>query len=176
MFYEFTAKDNQGREVCLDSYKGKVVLVVNTATGCGLTPQYEALQKLYDAYKDRGFIVLDFPCNQFLEQAPGSDEEIDSFCKTHYRTSFPRFAKIEVNGPGAHPLYRYLKEQKPEDVQNEETPGFYQKLRDLKQVFPGSEIKWNFTKFLIDRKGTVAARFAPNCKPEELKVEIEKLL
>ncbi|MBQ9416337.1 MAG: glutathione peroxidase [Clostridia bacterium] len=150
--YDLTVQNNKGEPVKLDAYKGKVLLIVNTATRCGLTPQYEELEALYEAYRDRGFEILDFPCNQFAFQAPGSAEKIDSFCKLKYDTKFPRFAKIKVNGKDADPLYVYLKEQKP------------------------GRIAWNFAKFLIDREGNVAARFAPTQKPKTLQNAIEELL
>lgn len=142
--YDFTVTDNKGEAVSLKRYEGKALLIVNTATHCGFTPQYEGLQRLYETYRERGFEILDFPCNQFAFQAPGSAEKIDSFCTLRYRTTFPRFAKIKVNGGGADPLYTYLK-----------------------SVFPG-RIQWNFTKFLIDRGGEPVARFAPADKPEDL--------
>ena len=147
--YDFTVTDNKGNSVSLKEYEGKVLLIVNTATRCGLTPQYEGLEALYEKYRDRGFEILDFPCNQFAFQAPGNAEKIDSFCKLNYDTKFPRFAKIKVNGSGTDPLYVYLKEQKP------------------------GRIGWNFAKFLIDRKGNVVERFAPIDKPETLEEAIE---
>ena len=147
--YDFTVTDNKGNAVSLEQYRGKVLLVVNTATRCGLTPQYEGLERLYESYHDRGFEILDFPCNQFAFQAPGDAETIDFFCTLHYNTKFPRFAKIKVNGKDADPLYVYLKEKKP------------------------GRIAWNFGKFLIDRSGNVAERFAPTDKPETLKEAIE---
>ncbi|RRD95689.1 glutathione peroxidase [Clostridiales bacterium COT073_COT-073] len=156
MIYHFKVKDNKGNEVGLENYKGKVLLIVNTATHCGFTPQYEGLQKLYQEYKDRGLEILDFPCNQFGAQARGSDHEIEEFCVLNYHTTFPRFAKIKVNGEGEEPLYTFLKEQKK---------GLLDKA-----------IKWNFTKFLIDREGNVVGRYAPTDKPEKLKKEIEKYL
>ena len=154
--YDFEVKDPKGNEVSLSKYKGKVLLVVNTATGCGFTPQYEDLEKLYRKYKDKGFEILDFPCNQFLNQAKGTDEEINSFCTLKYDTTFPRFKKCDVNGPNAIPLYKWLKSQKG---------GFITKA-----------IKWNFTKFLIDRDGNVVARFSPTTTPDKIDSKIEKLL
>ncbi|MBQ4443676.1 MAG: glutathione peroxidase [Clostridia bacterium] len=147
--YDFTVTDNKGNNVSLKEYEGKVLLIVNTATRCGLTPQYEGLEALYEKYRDQGFEILDFPCNQFAFQAPGNAEKIDSFCKLKYDTKFPRFAKIKVNGSDADPLYVYLKEQKP------------------------GKIGWNFAKFLIDRKGNVVERFAPTDKPKTLEAAIE---
>ena len=147
--YDFTVTDNKGNNVSLKEYEGKVLLIVNTATRCGLTPQYEGLEALYEKYRDQGFEILDFPCNQFAFQAPGNAEKIDSFCKLKYDTKFPRFAKIKVNGSDADPLYVYLEEQKP------------------------GRIGWNFAKFLIDRKGNVVERFAPTDKPKTLEAAIE---
>ena len=144
-FYDYTVKGRMGEDVSLSDYKGKVLLVVNTATGCGFTPQYAGLQKLYDTYRDRGFEILDFPCNQFAGQAPGTIEEIQSFCTLNYGTTFPRFAKIDVNGRNASDLFKFLKKQKGSAL--------------------GSSIKWNFTKFLIDRGGNVVKRFAPTDTP-----------
>ena len=154
--YDFTVKDSKGHDVSLSKYKGKVLLIVNTATGCGFTPQYEGLEKLYREFKDRGFEVLDFPSNQFLKQAPGTDEQINEFCTLKYDTTFPRFKKCDVNGANAIPLYKWLKEQK--------------------RGFLSSAIKWNFTKFLVDRDGKVVGRFSPTTTPEKLKSKIEKLL
>ena len=150
--YDFTVNDNKGNSVSLSEFKGKVLLIVNTATKCGLTPQYEGLEKLYEKYRDRGFEILDFPCNQFAFQAPGSAEKIDSFCTLNYNTKFRRFEKIKVNGGDTAPIYQYLKQQKP------------------------GRIEWNFAKFLIDRNGQVSERFSPQEKPETLEGAIEKLL
>ena len=150
--YDFTVNDNKGNSVSLSEFKGKVLLIVNTATRCGLTPQYEGLEKLYEKYRDRGFELLDFPCNQFAFQAPGSAEKIDSFCTLKYNTQFRRFEKIKVNGNDTAPIYQYLKQQKP------------------------GLIEWNFAKFLIDKNGQVAERFSPQEKPEALESAIEKLL
>lgn len=147
--HDFKVIDNKGNEVSLSQYAGKVLLIVNTATRCGLTPQYEGLEALYEKYHERGFEILDFPCNQFAFQAPGSAEKIDAFCTLKYNTKFPRFAKIKVNGKDADPLYVYLKEQKP------------------------GRIGWNFAKFLIDRNGNVVERFAPTAKPITLEGAIE---
>ena len=154
--YDFTVLDTKKQPVKLDIYKGKVLLVVNTATGCGFTPQYEGLEALYKKYKEQGLVILDFPCNQFAGQAPGTEEEIVSFCQLKYNVSFPQFAKIKVNGDEADPLYKYLKEQKGGVL--------------------GKAIKWNFTKFLIDREGNVIERYAPTTKPEDIEKDILKLL
>jgi len=155
-FYDFVVKDGLGVDVPLSNYQGKVCLVVNTATGCGFTPQYEGLEALYEKYHDQGLEILDFPCNQFGHQAPGTDEEITSFCKMKYHTSFPQFKKIDVNGDNADPLYKFLKEQQGGKL--------------------GSKIKWNFTKFLVDRDGNVVARYAPTETPERLDAKIAALL
>ena len=176
MFYDFTVKDSAGKDISLKNYMGKVLLIVNTATHCGLTPQYQQLQKLYDMFHAQGFEILDFPCNQFLQQAPGTDEEIQKFCHTNYGTRFSTFSKIEVNGQNAHPLYVYLKEQQPHDLEDADTPAFQAKLESLGQHRQDNEILWNFTKFLVDRQGTVVARYAPNIEPETIAVEIEQLL
>lgn len=150
--YDFKVKNRAGEEVSLSDYKGKVLLIVNTATGCGFTPQYEGLENLYKKYHEKGLEILDFPCNQFGHQAPGSDEEIHEFCTLKYDTSFDQFAKVKVNGGDADPLWKYLKKEK------------------------GGFIKWNFTKFLVSRGGIIEARFAPTKKPEDFEGEIKKLL
>jgi len=154
--YQIAVEDVQGKAVVLEKYKGKVLLIVNTATQCVFTPQYESLQKIYQNYKDRGFEILDFPCNQFLNQAPGTEEEIKKFCSQKYFTTFDRFAKTFVNGPDENLLYTYLKKSK-------------------KGLF-SSKIKWNFTKFLVDREGKVVKRFSPSVKPTKIAKYIEKLL
>lgn len=154
--YEYKVNDALGEEISLSDYEGKVLLIVNTATGCGFTPQYKGLQDLYDKYADKGLEILDFPCNQFGHQAPGSEEEIVDFCQLHYGVTFKQFAKVEVNGTNEIPLYTYLKEQKGGVM--------------------GKKIKWNFTKFLVDRKGNVIGRFAPTVKPEEIEDKIKEVL
>ena len=154
--YDFKAKDYKGNEVSLSEYKDKVLLIVNTATKCGFTPQYTELEELYGKYKEQGFVILDFPCNQFFRQAPGSDEEIHSACVLRFNIAFPQFAKIEVNGDKEHPLYTFLKENCP--------------------VSKGKKIKWNFTKFLVDREGNIVNRFEPNKKPKDFEQDIQKLL
>lgn len=150
--YDFTVKNIDGSEKNLLDYKGKVLLIVNTATKCGLTPQYEGLQKLYEKYADKGFEILDFPCNQFLDQAPGSDKEIHAFCTGRFGVTFPQFAKIDVNGKNESPLYTWLKKH------------------------GGGMIKWNFAKFLVDREGNVVARFAPTKSPKAIDEKIAALL
>lgn len=173
--YDYSVKRINGSELSLKEYKGKVMLIVNTATGCGFTPQYEGLEKLYEKYKDKGLEILDFPCNQFLNQAPGTNEEIANFCRVKFDTDFETFAKIEVNGENADPLYKFLKQQAPEDIDNGKMPDLYKKLEGLFSV-EKNEIQWNFTKFLIDREGNIAGRFAPTVTPEELEPHIQKLL
>jgi glutathione peroxidase len=155
--HDFHAKTLAGTDVPLSDFRGQVLLIVNTASECGFTPQYEGLQKLYEALHPKGFSALGFPCNQFGGQEPGSEAEIGHFCATHYAVSFPLFAKIEVNGSKAHPLYKFLTSQK-------------------RGIFGTGTIKWNFTKFLVDREGKVVARYAPTVKPETLEKPIEKLL
>ncbi|MCD7947709.1 MAG: glutathione peroxidase [Oscillospiraceae bacterium] len=174
--YDFSVKTVQGDTCALSEYRGKVLLIVNTATKCGLTPQYEALEALYQTYQDRGFEILDFPCNQFMRQAPGTDEEIGQFCTLHYGTTFPRFAKIEVNGDEADPLYAWLKAQAREDTMDEGAQAFAKKIRLLHPFLPAGEIQWNFGKFLIDRSGNVAGRYAPGYTPDKLAQAIEALL
>jgi glutathione peroxidase len=155
--YDFSATTLQGKDVSLADYRGKAMLIVNTASKCGFTPQYEGLEKLYRAHQDKGLVVLGFPCNQFGAQEPGSAAEIGAFCQINYGVTFPMFAKIEVNGAGTHPLYAYLKGEKP-------------------GMLGTKYIKWNFTKFLIDRDGKVAGRYAPTTKPEDLDQAIAKVL
>ena len=154
--YDFSVKTAQGSEKTLAEYKGKVLLVVNTASKCGFTPQYADLQRLYDAYHERGLEILAFPCDQFAHQEPGTDAEIQSFCEMNYGVTFPVFAKIEVNGKNAHPLFRYLRKQK--------------------NGILGDAIKWNFTKFLVDRQGNFVERYAPAFNPAEIAPELESLL
>lgn len=154
--YEMTVKDAHGQDVSLNDYRGKVLLIVNTATHCGFTPQYEGLQKLYETYHDQGFEILDFPCNQFADQAPEPIEEILDFCQGRFGVTFKQFAKIDVNGENESPLFTWLKSQK--------------------RGFVGESIKWNFTKFLVDAKGNVVKRFAPTTKPSEIEEDIKRIL
>jgi glutathione peroxidase len=155
--YDFTARTLQGTDKPLADYRGQVLLVVNVASRCGFTPQYAGLEALYRKYRDRGFQVLGFPCNQFGAQEPGTEAEIGQFCSTTYDVTFPMFAKIDVNGDGAHPLYRYLKGEKP-------------------GVLGTEAIKWNFTKFLVDRNGNVVKRYGPADKPEAIEADVAALL
>lgn len=174
--YDFTMKDAQGNDVDLSGYKGKVLLVVNTATRCGLTPQYEELQQLYGRYAGEGLEILDFPCNQFRGQAPESSGEIAQVCQMKFGTQFKIFDKIDVNGAAAHPLYVYLKAQKPEDKGNHVFKDLLLKLASLGEKREGSDIKWNFTKFLVNRNGDVVERFAPSVTPSEIEADIRALL
>ena len=178
--YDFTVKDRKGKDVSLKEYANEVLLIVNTATKCGFTPQYEELERLYKDYHSQGFCILDFPCNQFGQQAPGTDESIHEFCKLNYGTEFPQFKKIKVNGEEADPLYKFLKEQKgfagwdPEhnltaildDMLSKEDSDYKQK----------PDIKWNFTKFLINKKGQVVARFEPTTKAEVIEAAVKEEL
>ena len=178
--YDFSVKDRKGKEVSLKEYANEVLLIVNTATKCGFTPQYDELEALYKQYHSQGFEILDFPCNQFGQQAPGTDESIHEFCKLNFGTEFPQFKKIKVNGEDAEPLYQFLKEQKafagwdPEhnltaildDMLSKEDPDYKQK----------PDIKWNFTKFLINKKGQVVARFEPTTKTEVIEEQIKEEL
>lgn len=174
--YDFTVKGAGGKPVSLSDFAGKVLLIVNTATRCGLTPQYEGLEAIYKKYRDRGLEVLDFPSNQFLNQAPGTDEEIGAFCTLNYGTTFPRFAKVDVNGKDADPLFAWLRERLPEDEGDEEAQSFERKVKVFKPFAKRGDIKWNFGKFLIDREGNPLKRFSPALAPEKLAAEIEKLL
>lgn len=176
MIYEYKVKRVNGEEVSLDAYKGKVLLVVNTATGCGFTPQYEELQKLYNKYKEEGFEILDFPSNQFWNQAPGTNEEIVEFCQLKYNTTFETFAKIDVNGKNVDPVYEFLKQEAPAAEEDEASIGLYSFLQEKGFVTNGNDIKWNFTKFLIDREGNVIGRFAPTFSPLQLEEKIKELL
>jgi glutathione peroxidase len=172
----FKAKDNKGNEVNLEQYKGKVVLVVNTATKCGLTPQYEALEKLYEVYKDKGLEILDFPCNQFLKQAPGTDDEINDFCILNYQTKFPRFSKIDVNGPTTDPLFVWLKDNALNVKKADDDEAFKEQVKELNPFFDDIDIKWNFTKFLLDQEGNIVARYEPTFTPGMIEGDIKSLL
>lgn len=170
--YDFSIKNIEREDVSLNKYKGKVLLIFNSATKCGYTPQYEGIQKLYEKYQDKGFEIIDLPCNQFLHQAPGSDKELAGFCQANYNTTFETFAKVDVNGDKAIDLYKYLKDVKPVD----ETPG--EEIKDYSKikVKGNSKIKWNFTKFIVDKEGNVFGRYASKTKPEELDEIISSLL
>lgn len=177
--YDFKVKTREGNEVALSDYKGKVLLIINTATGCGFTPQYDGLQELYELHQKDGLEILDFPCNQFAEQAPGSDEEIHTFCTVRFGTTFPQFSKIDVIGENAHPLFKYLSE-------NTKFEGFGKNPMALilkgvvkkmdKDYKNNGNIKWNFTKFLIDRNGEIKARFEPTASIKDVQKKIEEIL
>lgn len=155
--YDFVVKDIDGKDVNLSKYKGKVLLIVNVASKCGFTKQYSGLQKIYEKYKTKGLEILGFPCNQFGGQEPGTEKEIKEFCSTNYNVTFPMFSKIDVNGENTHPLYAFLKS-------------------NVKGIFGTEDIKWNFTKFLVDKNGNVLKRFAPQTTPEDIAKDIEELL
>lgn len=155
--YDIEVLDIKGQSKRLSDFQGQVLLIVNTASKCGFTPQFEGLQKLYDTYKDRGLAILGFPCNQFMNQDPGNNDEISQFCSLNYGVNFPMFAKVDVNGADAHPLYQFLKSS-------------------AKGLLGSEAVKWNFTKFLVDRQGNVVDRYPPTAKPEALAKDIEKLL
>ncbi|WP_027630356.1 glutathione peroxidase [Ruminiclostridium cellobioparum] len=178
--YDFKARTIDGNEISLEKYKGKVVIITNTASKCGFTPQYEDLQKLYEKYKGQGLEILGFPSNQFAEQEPGSNEEIKSFCTLNYGVGFQMFSKTDVRGAGAHPLFNYLTEQAPFNGfdMNHALGKILKSL--LEEKFPetlhGDSIKWNFTKFLIDGEGNVSGRYEPTTSPVDMEQDIEKLL
>ena len=155
--YDFSVRDIKGNEASMADYKGKVLLIVNTASKCGFTPQFEGLQVLHEELGDQGFEVLGFPCNQFMNQDPANEDAISQFCSLNYGVSFPMFAKVDVNGDGAHPLFQFLK-------------------REAKGLMGSEKVKWNFTKFLVNRDGQVIRRYAPTAKPADIRSDIEKLL
>lgn len=176
--YEYDFKSRDGETVSLESYKDKVLIIVNTATGCGFTPQYEGLEKLYKKYHDKGLEILDFPCNQFGNQAPGNDDEIHEFCALKYNTTFDQCSKVDVNGENELPLYTYLKEQIKDDkisgIKNKMAMKAVEKISTSTKK-PG-DIKWNFTKFLVDKTGKVVERYSPTFKPEDMEEDIAKLI
>lgn len=166
--YDIKIEDIQHQEISMQKYEGKVLLIVNTASKCGLTPQYEGLEKLYAQYKDKGFEVLAFPCNQFMNQAPGSAEEEAVFCQLNYKTNFQTFNKLDVNGKNTHPLFKYLKDNAEMEHSKSALLSFKNKLASKGILFKDKEITWNFTKFLIDRSGNIVGRYAPTLTPAEL--------
>ncbi|MBR5113761.1 MAG: glutathione peroxidase [Oscillospiraceae bacterium] len=177
--YDFTVRDRAGKEVSLSEYRGKVLLIVNTATGCGFTPHYEPLEEMYKNLRDRGLEILDFPCNQFANQAPGTDDEIHEFCTLKFGTEFPQFAKIDVNGDGADPLYAFLASEKPfEGFGKGLKSAALKKFSDMNNKTFGDKayIRWNFTKFLVDREGRVAARFEPTADMKDVRKAVEAAL
>ena len=176
--YDYTVKARRGATLDLSDLKGKVLLIVNTATGCGFTPQYEGLEKLYEQYHDRGLEILDFPCNQFGHQAPGDEGEIHEFCTAKYNTQFDQLAKIDVNGENAEPLYAFLKDAQPDEkvegVKNKAAMAMIAKISTTCKQ-PG-DIKWNFTKFLVDREGNVVKRFGPTSAPSDFEADVAALI
>ena len=178
-FYDYSVMDAKGNEVKMSDFKGKVVLIVNTATGCGFTPQYEPIEKMYEKYNDKGLVILDIPCNQFGGQAPGTDEDIHEFCTLHYNTTFPQMKKADVNGANELPLYTYLKSQK-----GFEGFGKHKLVAILSAMLAKSDpdwdkktdIKWNFTKFVVDKEGNVVARFEPTVDMDEVEKFVTSLL
>ena len=177
-FYNYSVKDAKGNDVSMKQFEGKVVVVVNTATGCGFTPHYADLEAMYEAFHDRGLEIVDIPCNQFMGQAPGSDEEIHAFCTLHYNTKFDQMKKSDVNGDNALELYKFLKSQKSFEGFSGEKADFMNDF--IAKIDPdyknNAEIKWNFTKFIIDRKGNVVKRFEPTADMEEVSRFVEELL
>ena len=176
--YDYSIVDRNGKEISLKGNKGKVLIIVNTATGCGFTPQYEGLEKLYKEYHEKGLEIIDIPCNQFGNQAPGTDDEIHEFCALKYNTSFDQFAKADVNGENELPLYTYLKEQIKEDkidgLKNKMAMKAVEKIS--KATKKDGDIKWNFTKFLVDKDGKVIGRYSPTFKPENMEKDIKKVI
>ena len=176
--YDYSVKNRNGEDVSMSDFKGKVLIIVNTATGCGFTPQYEGLENLYKKYHEEGLEVLDFPCNQFGSQAPGSDDEIHQFCQLKYNTSFDQFSKIDVNGDNENPLYTYIKNEIKDDV----IDGMKNSLamKTIEKISTSctkeGDIKWNFTKFFVDREGNVVERYSPTYKPEDMEEKIKALL
>ena len=176
--YDFKIKNRNNEEVLMQEFKGKTLIIVNTATGCGFTPQYEGLEKLYKDYHDKGLEIIDIPCNQFGNQAPGTDDEIHEFCTLRYNTSFDQYAKADVNGANELPLYTYLKEQVKEDkiegLKNKMAMKAVEKISKTAQK--DGDIKWNFTKFLVDKEGKVIERYSPTFKPEDMEETIKEII
>ena len=176
--YNYKVKNRNNEEVSLNIFKNKVLIIVNTATGCGFTPQYEGLEELYKKYHEKGLEILDFPCNQFGNQAPGTDDEIHEFCALKYNTSFDQFAKIEVNGNNEEPLYTFLKNSITEDtikgIKNKMAMKAIEKISTTSKE--DKDIKWNFTKFLVDKNGKVIGRYSPTYKPIDMEEKIQELL
>ena len=176
--YQFTAQSNQGEEVSFADYRGKVLLVVNTASKCGFTPQYDGLEALYQKYKDQGLVVVGFPCDQFAHQEPGSDAEIEEFCRLNHGVTFPLMKKVDVNGPEETPVFTYLKSVAPtEEYKGLKAKAAHTMLKGIsKSAKKDSDILWNFTKFLINRDGSVVKRFAPVAEPESFEKDIQEML
>jgi len=176
--YDFKALSNRGEEVDMAQYRGKVLMIVNTASKCGFTPQYDGLEALYQKYKEQGLVILGFPCDQFAHQEPGSDEEIAEFCRINHGVTFPLMKKIDVNGENAHPIFEYLKSQAPkEEYKGLKAKATHTMLKGIsKSAKKEGDILWNFTKFLISKDGTEIKRFPPVAKPEEMENDIEAML
>ena len=174
--YDYSVKNRNGEDIPISQFKGKVLLIVNTATGCGFTPQYEGLENLYKKYHEQGLEILDFPCNQFGNQAPGNDDEIHQFCTLKYNTSFDQFTKIDVNGENESPLFTFIKQESPEEL----IEGLKKTMKTIEKISTTAknekDIKWNFTKFLVDREGKVVYRFSPTFKPEDIEEKIKELI
>lgn len=177
--YDFTVTARDGSEVKISDYRGNVLLIVNTATGCGFTPQYTELQEIYDEFKDKGFEILDFPCNQFGDQAPGTDEEIHTFCTGRFGITFPQFAKVDVNGENAIPLFTWLCEKGKFEGFDKNPTGMMmsQMLKKMDKNYKSTNtVKWNFTKFLVDREGNVVARFEPTASMKKVKEKVASII
>ena len=176
--YDSKVINRKGEEVSLKNFKGKVLIIVNTATGCGFTPQYEGLETLYKKYHDKGLEILDFPCNQFGNQAPGTDDEIHEFCSLKYNTSFDQFRKVDVNGENEIPLYTFLKNSISEDtIEGMKNKMAMKAVEKMSATYKNkNDIKWNFTKFLVDKEGNVVARYSPTYKPEDMEEKIKELM
>ncbi len=176
--YDLKIKNRKNEDISLKSFKGKTLIIVNTATGCGFTPQYEGLEKLYKAYHEKGLEIIDIPCNQFGNQAPGTDDDIHEFCALKYNTSFDQFTKADVNGENEIPLYKFLKEQIKEDkisgMKNKMAMKAVEKIS--KTATKKGDIKWNFTKFLVDKEGKVVERYSPTYKPEDMEEDIKRII
>lgn len=176
--YDIKIINREGKELSLENYKGKTLIIVNTATGCGFTPQYEGLEKLYEEYHNQGLEILDFPCNQFGHQAPGTDDEIHEFCTAKYQTQFDQLSKIEVNGENEHPLYTYLKKQQPNEIiEGIKNKMAMKAIEKISTTYKNKEdIKWNFTKFLVDKNGNVIKRYNPTFDPKNIEKDLKEII
>jgi len=176
--YDIKITNREGKELSLENYKGKTLIIVNTATGCGFTPQYEGLEKLYEEYHNQGLEILDFPCNQFGHQAPGTDDEIHEFCTAKYQTQFDQLSKIEVNGENEHPLYTYLKKQQPNEIiEGIKNKMAMKAIEKISTTYKNKEdIKWNFTKFLVDKNGNVIKRYDPTFDPKNIEKDLKEII
>lgn len=176
--YDIKITNREGKELSLENYKGKTLIIVNTATGCGFTPQYEGLEKLYEEYHNQGLEILDFPCNQFGHQAPGTDDEIHEFCTAKYQTQFDQLSKIEVNGENEHPLYTYLKKQQPNEIiEGIKNKMAMKAIEKINTTYKNKEdIKWNFTKFLVDKNGNVIKRYDPTFDPKNIEKDLKEII